>query len=61
MPRAVFPFFKPARSSAANPPEPKKPKDPALYRNLDARQRVLRMAGYKKPSAVTLPKVNLPD
>lgn len=60
MPRGTFPYFKPARSSA-KPPEPKKPKDPALYRNLDARQRVLRMAGYKKPSAVTLPKVNLPD
>lgn len=54
-----FPYFKPARSNA-KPPEPKAPKDPALYWNLDARQRVLRMAGFKRQK-ITLPKLNLPD
>lgn len=55
----TFPYFK-KRAAAKQPNYKPKREDLMQTRNLSAKQRVLRMAGFKRQK-VTLPTVKLPD
>ncbi len=55
-----FPYFRPKRATANPPADKPKREDLTQTRNLSAKQRVLRMAGFKRQK-ITLPIVKLPD
>lgn len=56
---STFPYFKKRTAAKSSVDKPKR-EDLTKTRNLSAKQRTLRMAGFKRQK-VTLPTVKLPD